>query len=271
MARDIFMEKNFLIKSGRVLWIDACLRHSSDSLLSSLKHFCDIEIVIDGSRPNIANSLKKTSPALIIFDFDLPDLTGLKNLQEIKKNHSSIPVLMLTNEHSENLAVWALRTRVWDYLVKPFSVEILLDRIRLLLRERVDKNIRVRANFMSPPPIPVESRFRNRIDSDQVTQITSSYVKDHLHEKIQEETVAQLCGMSRYVFSRAFKRNQGITFRNYVIHCRLQKAATMLRKTSCTVTDIAFSVGFNDLSHFGQLFRRTMKCTPLEYRLSESD
>ena len=41
--------------------------------------------------------------------------------------------VMITEEHSESLAVWALRARVWDYLVKPVDLSYLLSRVDVLL------------------------------------------------------------------------------------------------------------------------------------------
>jgi len=254
------------MSSVSVLWIDARLRDTCNNLCQSVMGIYDIHII--SSYSNLSDSVVGVRPRLIIFDFDFPDLAGLCALQRTKRAYNGVPVLMLTNEHSENLAVWALRTRVWDYLVKPFSSEILLERISLLQgRQHVVRDDQTRVNFMPIPPIPVESRFRNQIDAEQTSRAACAYVETHLHEKILIETVAQICGMSRFEFSRAFKREHGMTFRNYVIDCRLKRAAAMLCQTTSTITDVAFSVGFQDLSNFSRLFRRTMGHAPREYRL----
>jgi len=244
------------MESARVLWINACLHHSTDELIQAVKRVNDLEIVSISNRSEISRSLAKASLSLIIFDFDFPDLTGLQYLQRIKRTYNNVPILMLTNEHSENLAI---------------PVKGLLDRIKLLHDERFDKNDRKRVNFMPVPLIPVESRFRNHNDTAHDLKVACTYIENHIHEKISEQIVAQLCGMNRCEFSRAFKHHHGITFRNYIIDCRLQRAASMLRETTSTVTDVAFSVGFNDLSHFAQLFRRNMHCTPTKYRTLHSD
>lgn len=258
------------MESADILWVDARLRPTSDDLLQDIKNYYNIDVISINS--DIICNSSNTPPKLIIFDFDFPDLDGLHALQQTKQAYNGVPVLMLTREHSENLAVWALRTRVWDYLVKPFQGDVLLDRIKLLYAEQPDENDdRARTNFMPIPPIPMESRFRNQINTAQNFKTTCSYVETHLHEKIQEETVAQLCGMSCSEFSRAFKRDQGTTFRDYLVNSRVQRAANMLSKTNCSVTDAAFSVGFRDLSHFARLFRRTMGCSPREYRVLQSD
>ncbi len=251
------------MKNFSVLWFDWRLDSTPEKLIQSVKDICDIKIIRSHEDINIAT---KAPPSLIIFNFDFPDLSGLHCLQNTKRAFSSVPVLMLTEEHSENLAVWALRTRVWDYLVKPLAVEVLLERIRLLLpKQGIENHSRERVNFMPTPPIPMESRFRNNRCFTECSLIACAYIDNHLHEKISAETVAQLCGLSRCEFSRAFKREHGLTFRDYVIELRIRRAARMLSQTSSSITDIAFSLGFRDLSHFARLFRRVMGCVPREY------
>src|SRR6516165_4065169 len=57
----------------------------------------------------------------ICFDFDFPAISGLRLIPEAKKRWPSAPILMLTQQSSAELAVWALRSRVFDLLVKPVS------------------------------------------------------------------------------------------------------------------------------------------------------
>lgn len=58
---------------------------------------------------------------MICMHFDCPDLAGLSLLQEIKLKSPSIPITMFTVQHSEELAIWAMRSRVWEYVVLPLS------------------------------------------------------------------------------------------------------------------------------------------------------
>lgn len=69
----------------------------------------------------VAEAVLQTDPHLICFDYDYPNGKRLKVLQEIKHRFPSIPILMLTVQHSEELAVWAFRTGVRDFIVKPIK------------------------------------------------------------------------------------------------------------------------------------------------------
>src|SRR5262245_45874954 len=70
-----------------------------------------------------AQDIKRLAPRILCFDFDAPDQERLGQMREIKRAHSKLPVLMFTREHSEALAVWAFRSRVWNYFVKPVPTQ----------------------------------------------------------------------------------------------------------------------------------------------------
>ena len=73
--------------------------------------------------------------------------------------------------------------------------------------------------------------------------------------------------MSPNYFCRYFRRLTGQTPIDYLITYRLESSCYALRTTDLTVTDIAFSCGFNDVSHFVKMFRKMYGMTPKSYRL----
>jgi len=80
--------------------------------------------------------------------------------------------------------------------------------------------------------------------------------------------VARRFGLSPYYLSRAFRRETGFTFTEYVSAVRLKEAQRLLRETDARVVDVAAAVGYRNLSHFGRAFRRFAGCSPLQYRKS---
>ena len=76
--------------------------------------------------------IRRVAPQILCFEYDYPDLKGLRTLQKTKHQFPSLPVLMVTEYHSESLAVWAFRAGIWDYLVKPVAVEDILCRLDIL-------------------------------------------------------------------------------------------------------------------------------------------
>ena len=180
---------------------------------------------------------------------------------------SSDLIIMLTKQHSEALAIWALRVQVWDYLVKPFHPQELVTSIATLLAaDELPKNkifqSAQRDNLLSNP-FPPEVRIRTT--QPKKTYPAELFVETHYHEKIYEEEVAQLCGLNAGTFSRYFKKEHQVTFRGYLINYRIFKARELLENPNVMVTDIAYTVGFNDPSYFTRMFRRIVGMSPSHY------
>lgn len=78
--------------------------------------------------------------------------------------------------------------------------------------------------------------------------------------------LAALVGASPFHFARAFRAITGTTPHRYVVSARLRRAAASLLDTQRRISDIAFDVGFGDLSNFVHTFRREMGMTPRDFR-----
>jgi AraC-like DNA-binding protein len=63
-----------------------------------------------------------------------------------------------------------------------------------------------------------------------------------------------------------FKKNSGMTLRAYCNKLKLEEGERLIRNTDMSVTRIAMDVGFNDVSHFINLFRKKYGVSPLLYR-----
>lgn len=205
----------------------------------------------------------------VLFDFDYPDMSGLRLIPEAKRRWPSAPIVMLTLQTSVELAVWALRSRVFDLLVKPpASKEI--DR----LLERVASAIRARRSQMERRPqgvsaqLPAETRYRPQTTAASRLQAAVAHVGKHFLRPIPESEVATLCNMSPSRFCREFKAAFDVTFVEYLASHRMQQAKRLLANPTMPVADVAVAVGFNDPSYFTRVFRRQEGVSPSEYRAS---
>jgi len=98
-----------------------------------------------------------------------------------------------------------------------------------------------------------------------------AYIHRHYNQEITLERLAELAGMNPNYFCRSFRRITGQTPIEYLIAYRLESAAYSLRNSDLTVTDVAFGCGFNDVSHFIKMFRKTYGTTPKLYRDGRRD
>lgn len=80
------------------------------------------------------DEMKKQKPDLIVLDIKMPEMDGFSVLQAIKQIDQLIPTIMLTSKEDETDEVLSLRLGADDYIRKPFSQRLLLERIKTLLR-----------------------------------------------------------------------------------------------------------------------------------------
>lgn len=93
-----------------------------------------VDWVQDGADAWLYLENQSAQYTLVIFDWMLPGLTGLELCQQLRKQHNSLPVLMLTARDRWEDKVAGLDAGADDYLVKPFRMEELLARLRALWR-----------------------------------------------------------------------------------------------------------------------------------------
>ena len=213
----------------------------------------------------IAPEIARHKPAALCFDFDYPDQRRLQAMRAIKQSHPRLPILMLTLEHSEQLAIWAFRARAWNYLVKPVPANELAENLQALASLGSRATPPRMAQFLAAtapeelPPEPVSAQVAR-------LQPGLAYVAQHYHERISAAAVAQACGLDRFDFSRQFHAAFGMTFRQYLLRARINEARRLLVTGSLSVTGVAYSVGFNDGSQFARIFRRFTGLLPSDYR-----
>lgn len=91
-------------------------------------------------------------------------------------------------------------------------------------------------------------------------------MEKHFLEPFSLDELSSAIGISKYHLSREFKKYIGTTLNEYVITLRLTYAKELLRYSQDPVSDIAYTCGFNQVSHFINLFKNREGMTPLQYR-----
>jgi AraC-like DNA-binding protein len=247
-----------------LLWVDLRSLPSTFNLYQALGRRYSLHLLLNPE--TIADAINEFSPIALCFEYDYPDLRGLRALQKTKSGFPHLPILMLTEYHPEVLAIWALRNRVWDYFVKPVILEELTLRLDSLLRLPKKKTAERRINYMPTAPIPREVKFSMPRHKGRIAAQAASFVEKRYSYKIRLQDVAQFCGLKPIQFSLVFKKQQGITFREFLLRYRIQKAQDLLAYPGASITDIALSAGFNDLSFFSKMFLRYVGSRPSDYR-----
>lgn len=92
------------------------------------------------------------------------------------------------------------------------------------------------------------------------------YMEKHYSDTIRLEDLANIAGLSRSQYIRIFRKLYTATPFDYLINIRIDCAQNMLLTTNRSITDIAFTCGFNDSSYFSRQFRKRTGISPNEFR-----
>jgi len=241
-------------KPLHISWLDLTISTQESSLPSFFYEHCNIVPYSDFEA--LRARFEAQLPDALLIDFDYPSKADLAAAAALKSDFPSVPMLMLTVQHSESLAVWAFRSRMLDYFVKPLAraeVEHCMNLLRVLAERRGKQQKR----HAIPRHQSVPSEANSRQPPVHVALAPAiSFVEKHFRDRIRNEDVAEACGMNAFYFSKRFKETFDIGFHEYLTRYRLREARRLLEVPSSSVTQVCFASGFNDASYFSRVFKK---------------
>lgn len=97
------------------------------------------------------------------------------------------------------------------------------------------------------------------------------YIKENYQRQVTVSELAGICHFSEYYFMRFFKKYMNMTCIEYLNQYRMEIAAGKLAESSQSVTDVALDTGFQNISYFNRVFKKSYHMTPTQYRASMQD
>lgn len=249
----------------RAVWIDFCRVPRRHGLFLDAQRGCNIlRVTLPEAVPT---AIRGHRAQCVCIEYDYPDLAHLRAVPLVRREFPALPVLMLTEFHSEALAVWAFRSRVWDYRVKPIDPGTLA---RLVDAMAHAGGTTTAAGWHAEPfpsdLIAPAGHLRRPLTAAPHTTAAVAWISEHYAETCRIETLAGLCHLSESEFSRVFHREHGVSFRRFLLQYRIARARDFLAEPHASVSQVAYAVGFNDLSHFGRMFRRIVGMPATRYQ-----
>jgi YesN/AraC family two-component response regulator len=92
------------------------------------------------------------------------------------------------------------------------------------------------------------------------------YITEHQAENLTLGEVAKAVNTSTFYFCKIFRKVTGLNFTDYVSRVRIEKAKNLLLNRNLRVSEIAYEVGFQSLTHFNRVFKKILGVSPTQYR-----
>lgn len=114
----------------------------------------------------------------------------------------------------------------------------------------------------------VANQVAVRQENAEAPMITraKSFIKENQTEDLSLGQVAKAVNTSTFYFCKMFKKATGLNFTEYLSRVRVEKAKNLLLNPNLRVSEIAFEVGFQSLTHFNRVFRRIVGESPTDFR-----
>ncbi|SHF21150.1 Signal transduction histidine kinase [Mariniphaga anaerophila] len=212
------------------------------------------------------NMASSQLPDLIISDVMMPEMDGLQFTKKIKneENTSHIPIILLTARKSEFQHLEGLKAGADDYITKPFSSEIVVEKIKNIFRSR-DNLVRRFKEKYTVLPAEISKNSKDRIFVDKFVSI----MLEHLSESdFKTDDLCREIGMSRTLLYAKIKSITGMAVNEFIQTIKLKEAARLIIMGDKTITEVMYDVGYNNIGHFRKLFKKQYKVSPREFKNS---
>lgn len=206
---------------------------------------------------------QKHIPDIIISDVMMPVADGFELTKNCKENTltSHIPILLLTAKNEITAQLEGLGIGADAYLTKPFSSKLLKARIKNLLENRRKLQERFSQDIMlTPKEVSITSAdalFLERLQQVLDAQVTNS--------DFSASVFCEAMGVSRMQLHRKLKALTGYATTEFIRNQRLKLAKQLIEQDKISISEVGYTVGFNDPSYFSKCFKQEFGQSPTNF------
>jgi YesN/AraC family two-component response regulator len=220
--------------------------------------------------------IAKYQPDVVITDICMPIVNGLEVAAYVSENHPGITVVILSECDNFEYARSAIRSRVFDYVLKPIT-SFTLQNLLVELKKKLDNDRKHQSESKYYQEADsLKQCYEQTLDkikikcwnfSEKKALEAKEFVDMHYQDiGLSIEKVCNKLSISASYLSRIFKKYIGRTFIEYLTEFRIEKAKELLKNTDLKNYAVAEMVGYTDPHYFCNLFKRITGLTPSEYR-----
>lgn len=234
----------------------------SQYLTAILQNEYRIEIAENG-KAGLERALRLI-PDIVLSDVMMPEMDGIEMLEKIKNDFrtSHIPVVMLTAKADIDSRLTGLERGADAYLTKPFNE----NELHIQLRSLIESRKKLHERYASLSGFPETLDISIRTEDKFMIRVRTILDKNLGNEDFDINDLCKELAVSHAQLYRKFKSISNQTIAEYFKLLRLHRAKELLLNPELNITQIAFSVGFKNLSHFSREFALQFGKSPTELR-----
>lgn len=208
--------------------------------------------------------LKSKTPDIIITDIRMPEMDGVELVQQIRTLGFQMPVIILTAMADFEIARKLIPYKIQNYIVKPFSMEDVLQETDHAIEELKKHGWMKQAQKIAEEfPELVEA---SQTSGNQLVTQAISYIREHMEEATSLHDISKALHVSNAYLSTLFKKEMNLTITDFVTKQRLTEAKKLLLETEMQVTEIYQKVGYQSDKYFIKVFKECEGVTPIAFR-----
>lgn len=211
------------------------------------------------------NYILSEKPDLVLSDVMMPEMDGITLCKRIKSNSNinHIPVILLTAKTTDQDKAEGFETGADAYVVKPFNIELLIKQVIGLIENRKRLEIKPLENEENKALLETEPlKSSDKLLLEKILKLIHNNLSN---SELNVDFLSKSVGLSRVHMYRKVKELTNQSTHDFIKTIRMNKAAEMLSQQKINISDVAYALGFSNLSHFSNTFKSFFGQSPTEY------
>lgn len=214
--------------------------------------------------------LLSVSIDLLITDIKMPGMSGLELAAMIQEKSLDTAVVLLTGFSEFEYARAAMRSGVYEYLLKPLRPKEILQTMSRVIHTQEQKRYQEQiVRHQQEQPGADEHDMLNQVKRrfPQVSQVMGEMLQEMVQSYNQSLSIGEIADrfhFSRNYLSKLFRKETGCSYTDILTAIRLTQAARQLLEGK-RVSTVSEQTGFHDQRYFSQVFKKVFTCMPKEF------
>jgi AraC-like DNA-binding protein/ligand-binding sensor protein len=176
--------------------------------------------------------------------------------------------VLLKKPTKQQFAKTAKQLVEWGLKVDLREMEEAYFQTRVLKREQYESMVRLLTIFAQHLSMVCNQILiqQQNAEPPKITR-AKQFIQERQADDISLTDVARAVNTSSFYFCKMFKKSTGLNFTDYLSRVRVEKSKNLLLNPNLRISEVAYEVGFQSLTHFNRVFRKLTGVSPTEYRL----